>query len=82
MRFIKVKYFKSGMGVMKEDFHNVEKMLYLNIDLISEISSLETPIFSNVPKYFWIRMNNGIVYNCTEVEYDNFIKKIINLSDV
>ena len=84
MRFITVKYFKIGSTLCTADFDEDEKNIGLNVDLVSEYSEIQS--YSGwgngrCPKYFWIRMNNGTVYNCIETEYRRFIDKLIILNE-
>jgi hypothetical protein len=85
MRFITVKYFKSGSSLCPEDFEEKEKNISLNVDLISEYT--EPELYKrwggNISlNYFLIRMNNGIVYICHDSEYKKFITKLIILNEV
>ena len=84
MRFITVKYFKSGISLCADDFEEDETNIGLNVDLISEYSEIQSYTGwgnGRCPKYFWIRMNNGVVYNCIETEYKKFINKLIILNE-
>lgn len=84
MRFIRVKYFKKGSSLCADDFKEDEKNIVLNVDSISEASEIQSYTGwgnGRCPKYFWIRMNNGMVYNCIETEYKKFISKLIILNE-
>lgn len=75
MEFVKLKYFKSGSSLCGADFREKEQNITLNVNLISEISDIISFIgwssgSDKYPKYFWIRMNTGIVYNCYESAFN------------
>ncbi len=78
--FVEVKYFCFGTGLCADDFKNTDKTVYLNPNLISEITDLDTfttPFGGReVEKYFMIRMNNERCYFCRESEFAKVKKRI------
>ena len=87
MEFVKLKYFKSGSSLCGSDFSEKEKNIILNVDLISEISDIQLFIgwsrssLDKYPKYFWIRMSTGVVYNCNESQFWKLENILIHTND-
>jgi hypothetical protein len=76
--FIEIKYFNTDVGICADDFKNTDRTVYLNPNLISEISDLNTFTFpgKKVEKYFTIHMNNKRGYFCRESEFEKIKKRI------
>jgi hypothetical protein len=83
--FIKLEYFSDRKGICFDDFKNDDKITYINLSLISQLTDIEEyqKPFSGEKtnkKFSILTMNNGDIFHIREKVFNEIKNILMNIN--